>query len=261
MNHVPIIKLGGSLLDHPDQYAEVLDQLVRLQHPFILVHGGGNKATELSESLGIKPTLIDGRRVTDAPTLDVAVMTYAGLVNTRIVADLNAKGIQAMGLTGADLHCIRSAKRPATAQVDFGYVGDIQSVNTPYIEEIRTKGWSPVFCAITMDDSGQLLNTNADAIASNLALAYANKGQSSSLIYVFDHHGVYTDSQSRASILSELTYEQFLKHQSTNAIHHGMVAKLEEGFKAASKGVHVRLGRYDELEALFNAQKGTQLLA
>ena len=131
MNHVPIIKLGGSLLDHPDQYAEVLDQLVRLQHPFILVHGGGNKATELSEYLGIKPTLNDGRRVTDAPTLDVAVMTYAGLVNTRIVADLNAKGIQAVGLTGADLHCIRSAKRPATAQVDFGYVGDIQSVNTP----------------------------------------------------------------------------------------------------------------------------------
>lgn len=260
MNHIPIIKLGGSVLDHPDQYAEVLDQLAGLKRSFILVHGGGNKASELSESLGIKPTLIDGRRVTDAQTLDIAVMTYSGLVNTRMVADLNAKGVQAMGLTGADLHCIRSAKRPMTEQVDFGFVGDIQSVNIPYIEEIRAKGWSPVFCAITMDDSGQLLNTNADAIASSLAVAYATQGHSSSLIYVFDQLGVYTDSESPTSTLSELSKEQFLKYQSTNAIHHGMVAKLEEGFKAASKGVHVRLGRYDELEALLNAQKGTQLL-
>lgn len=173
MAPVKVFKIGGNVVDNPDALDRFIREFASIKSPKILIHGGGKEATRLSKRLDIPTQMIDGRRVTDRDTLDVVTMVYAGLINKRIVATLQAVGCNALGLTGADADCIRATKRPANP-VDYGFVGDINpaDINDLYIEYVLRQDIVPVFCAITHDGKGNLLNCNADSVASSLSLIH-----------------------------------------------------------------------------------------
>lgn len=232
---ITVVKIGGNVIDDVDELTEVLAAFSKLEGVKLLVHGGGKEASKLAEKLGLLPLMIDGRRITDAPMLDVVVMTYAGLLNKKIVAKLNAFGTTAIGFSGADGNLILSEKRKKGA-VDYGFAGDIISINHPLLKSILENNITPVCCAITHDGKGQLLNTNADTIASELASALSIY-YDVKLYYCFEKNGVLMNSEDEHSvieILTEETYDELLK---TSAIHSGMIPKLDNCFAALKKGV------------------------
>lgn len=243
-----ILKIGGAVLEDEAGLAEALGYFSGLSSPKILVHGGGRRASELSWALGIAPRMHEGRRITDAAALEVAVMVYAGLENKRIVAKLQALGCPAIGLSGADANIIQAEKRKA-AEVDYGWVGDVRQVSTQALEGLMSAGLVPVCCAITHDGQGQLLNTNADTIAAELAICLAGSYELS-LLYCFEQAGVMMDLQRPDSVLPVLRPDAYARHRQAGIIVAGMVPKLDNAFRALRAGaVRVAIGHLAALSS------------
>lgn len=249
---IRVIKIGGAVVDSEEQLDAVLGCITRSTDPVILVHGGGRLATQLAEQLGIPQTMVNGRRITDADTLRIATMVYAGWINKSIVAKLQARGINAIGVSGADFNLIRSKKRDPEP-VDFGYVGDVVAVDREVARELlgelagELKRGTVVIAPITHDGSGTLLNTNADTIATEVAMALA---PDVSLTFAFDHAGVLRDINDPTSVIEKLSRADALKMIDEGVITAGMMPKLENAFKAAERGVQrVRVARYDALDS------------
>lgn len=256
-----IIKIGGNVIDDAEQLPIFLEKFAALQGKKILVHGGGKIATRLAEELGVPAQLVDGRRVTDAKMLDVVTMVYAGLTNKKIVASLQKYGCDALGLSGADGNVIKAVKRPVK-EIDFGYVGDIlvDSVNTLSIKKFLEAGFTPVFSAITHNGMGQLLNTNADTIASALAITLS-KTYDTTLIYCFEKNGVLRDVTDEHSVIEKIRADEFEELKNSGVIYEGMLPKMENAFAAIAKGVkNVYIGNALNLHLYQQGQFGTCLL-
>lgn len=230
-----IVKVGGALVEDASSLDAVLEAFARIQGPKVLVHGGGRTATKVAEALGVESVMVGGRRITSAGMLDVAVMVYAGLVSKKIVAALRRSGARAIGLSGADLGCIRSDKRPV-GEIDYGFVGDVKEVDAQALGMLIDKGIIPVVCPITCDAAGQLLNTNADTIASSVACALA-ADYDVSLVYCFEKSGVLADPQDENSLIRRITRPEFEALVADGTVQGGMIPKLENAFAAIAAGV------------------------
>lgn len=250
-NKLYIIKIGGNVIDNSENLHKFLKDFSSLKGYKILVHGGGKIATQLSETLGIEPKLVDGRRITDIETLRVVTMVYGGLVNKNIVAQLQKFNTNAIGLTGADGDFIRAKKRPVKT-IDYGFVGDIDenSINPQNLKNLMEGGFIPVFCALTHDGQGQLLNTNADTIASALAIALSEL-YNTTLIYCFEKKGVLKDINDDESLIHDIDPQYYNELKLQQIIHSGMLPKLDNAFAAISCGVEgVIIGHSDDLGKL-----------
>jgi acetylglutamate kinase len=258
MEKLTIVKIGGNVVDDEKSLDLFLSAFATLPGLKLLVHGGGKLATDLAGKLSIPQTMVDGRRVTDAETLRVATMVYAGLVNKTIVSKLQAKGVQAFGLTGADGDAIRAVKREK-GDVDFGFVGDVCQVNQSILEVLFTKDMTPVMAPITHDGKGQLLNTNADTIAQELATALSSTYEVH-LLYTFEKSGVLLDLHDEDSVIPVMIHDDFQRLKKEGKIFAGMIPKLENAFSAIDAGVSsVILGRADRLLDLRTGKAGTTL--
>ncbi|MFD0794007.1 acetylglutamate kinase [Mucilaginibacter litoreus] len=255
MQKLHVIKIGGNVIDNSENLHRFLKDFTALKGFKILIHGGGKVATQISESMGVSANMVDGRRITDIDTLRIVTMVYAGLINKNIVAQLQRYGTNAIGLTGADGDFIRATKRPIKT-IDYGFVGDLsdKSINPGNISKLLEAGFTPVFCALTHDGEGQLLNTNADTIASALAVALSTLYETT-LIYCFEKKGVLQDINDDDSLIKEINPERYEKLKTGQIIHSGMIPKLDNAFAAISCGVKsVIIGHSDDLGQL----KGTQ---
>ncbi len=242
-----LIKIGGNIIDNPTELKQFLSDFSKIEGYKILVHGGGKSATKMAESIGLVPQMIDGRRITDAAMLDVVVMIYAGQINKNIVAQLQAKNTNAMGFSGADGNLIQSDKRNHPT-INYGFVGDVKKVNTQLLETLLSNGIVPVFCAITHDAKGQLLNTNADTIASELAIALSEVFDVT-LNYCFEKPGVLYDTEDDSSVIENINQELYSKLKAEKAIHSGMIPKLDNCFNSLSKGVQkIKIGHHRMLQ-------------
>lgn len=242
-----IIKIGGNIIDNPLELSTFLYNFSKIEGNKILVHGGGKSATKMAQNIGLEAVMVDGRRITDKPMLEVVVMVYAGEINNNIVAQLQANNTNAMGFSGADGNLIQSTKR-IHPTIDYGFVGDIQKVNTPLLETLINNGIVPVFCAITHDKNGQLLNTNADTIASELAIA-ASEIYDVTLNYCFEKAGVLSNPEDNSSVIENLNQELYSKLRAEKAIHSGMIPKLDNCFNSLSKGVqNIKIGHHSMLK-------------
>lgn len=244
-----IIKIGGNIIEDESALNNFLRLFKKVKGKKILVHGGGKRATAIASKLGIESKMVNGRRITDAETLEVITMVYGGLVNKNIVAKLQALDINAIGLTGADANAITSVKRPIK-DINFGFVGDVEEVSHNAINKLIESDFTPVFCAITHDKNGQLLNTNADTITSEIAIAMS-KIYETSIYYCFELYGVLKDINDKNSVIKHINIESYQKLLDDNIIADGMLPKLENCFYALQNGVHtIHLGNV----AMFNKE-------
>ena len=230
-----IVKIGGNIIEDDASLKAFLKLFANLKGKKILVHGGGKRATTIASKLGIESKMVNGRRITDAETLEVITMVYGGLVNKNIVAQLQALQVNAIGLTGADINSISSEKRPVK-EVDFGFVGDVKKVAHESIDKLIQADFTPVFCAITHDGMGQLLNTNADTITSQVAIGMSELYETS-IYYCFELNGVLKDINDKNSVIKHIdsnTYNELLEQ---GIIADGMLPKLENCFDALKNGV------------------------
>ena len=254
MNKLTIIKVGGKIVEEPETLKQLLTDFSKIEGYKILVHGGGRSATALATRLGIESKMLNGRRITDQETLNVVTMVYGGLVNKQIVAGLQALGVNALGLTGADLNIIRSEKRPVV-EVDYGFVGDVKEINAEIIAHLLTKDIVPVLAPLTHDKMGNMLNTNADTIAGETAKALS-KYFEVSLMYCFEKKGVLLDENDDESVIPEITAPLFKKYVEDGIISGGMIPKLENAFEAIKAGVEqVIITRAD----LIHTENGTRI--
>jgi acetylglutamate kinase len=235
MELLKVIKIGGNVIDNPDALEAFLESFAAVPGAKILVHGGGAIASRTLKRMGIEPIMIDGRRVTDAGTLQVVTAVYAGLINKTIVATLQKYGCNAIGLSGADGNVITSRKRPATP-VDYGFVGDIDKVNGSTFDALLSAGFTPVVCAINHDGHGTLLNTNADTIASGIAVAMS-KLYDTQLIMCFEKDGVLMDKDDETSVIPVIDKPLFEELKATGKVNAGMLPKLKNAFDAIDAGV------------------------
>jgi acetylglutamate kinase len=235
MEKLTLIKVGGKIVEEEHTLHNLLNGFSEIEGAKALVHGGGRLATKMAEQLGIESKMVDGRRITDAETLRIVTMVYAGLVNKNIVARLQALDVNAIGLTGADMNVMRSEKRPAGA-VDYGFVGDVQEVNAPALAMLLENGYIPVLSPLTHDKKGCLLNTNADTIAGEAAKALA-KLFDVTLIFCFEKSGVLRDEQDDSSVIPRINREMFDAYKKQGIIRGGMIPKLENAFRAIEAGV------------------------
>ena len=236
-----IIKIGGNIIEDETSLHDFLKLFSNLEGKKILVHGGGKRATHIASKLGIESKMVNGRRVTDAETLEVITMVYGGLVNKNIVAKLQALNTNAIGLTGADINSIKSEKRPVK-EVDFGFVGDVKEVASNSINKLLQADFTPVFCAITHDGKGQLLNTNADTITSQVAIGMS-KIYETSIYYCFELNGVLQDFSDKNSVIKNINSKKYQELLNDGIIADGMLPKLENCFDALKNGVHqVKMG-------------------
>jgi acetylglutamate kinase len=237
MKELQVIKIGGNCIDNPESLRNFLVDFCRIRGPKILVHGGGKLATNLADRLEVPQTLVEGRRITNAETLDIAVMVYCGLINKKIVATLQGAQCQAMGFCGADGNLVRSKKREG-AGIDFGYVGDVVEggINVKQFMKLLKHGFVPVISAITHDGAGNLLNTNADTMAAKIAAALSLYFDVS-LVCCFEKNGVLLDPENDESQLSSLNPETYAELKEKGIISKGMIPKLDNAFEAAERGV------------------------
>ena len=237
MNKINVVKIGGNVIDNPEALKRFAHDFAALPSPKILIHGGGKLATRLGEQLNIPAQMIDGRRVTDAATLDIVTMVYAGLLNKRIVALLQSEGCNALGLSGADGDVVRAVRRKPEP-IDFGFVGDIDAskINTELIRTLLESGITPVFCAITHDGNGSLLNSNADSVASAVAVA-ASRIAPTSLLFCFEKAGVLRNVDDESSIIDEIRPDNYASLRAEGAINKGMIPKIDNAFAAIDAGV------------------------
>lgn len=258
---IHIIKIGGNVIDHDDTLHAFIKQLNMLTGPFILVHGGGKVATSVSNNLGVSAQMVEGRRITDAASLDVVVMVYAGLINKKIVALLQASGKNAIGLCGADAGIIPATKRDPYP-VDYGFAGDVnvQDIPVQQLSLFISQGMCMVIAPITHDGKGQLLNTNADTIAASLAMALATVFEVN-LLYCFEKNGVLADAGDEQSVISELHKTDFITLKEQKKIFSGMIPKLDNAFYALEQGVSsVHILHALQISQLFTHGSGTKLV-
>ena len=248
---IHVIKIGGKVAENEKTLTHFLDEFHALNGKKILVHGGGVMASTMSKKLGIEPKMIDGRRVTDRETLDVVTMVYAGLINKNVVAKLQARGQNSIGVTGADLNLISSVKRNPEP-IDFGWVGDIETVNGDWFTSLVEQGVVPVVAPLTHDGKGHLLNTNADSMAAHLASELAGKN-TVELTFCFEQPGVMKDGE----VVPELSNGLYSQFKQDKVVTDGMIPKLDLGFYALNKGVkQVRIKQFSDLN---NQSTGTIL--
>lgn len=239
-----VIKIGGEIINNPEQLQAFLADFSRLNEPKVLVHGGGKIATALSAKLGIETRMQEGRRITTKENLEVVTMVYAGLINKNITASLQSQQCNAIGLSGADASAIVASKRPSKP-LDYGYVGDIQSINSKVIDTFVQSQMVPVFSAICHDGKGQLLNTNADTIATEIAIAMSEK-YDTELIYCFDKKGVLMDVNDDDSVVEKINTDVYRNLREQKVIHDGMLPKMENAFHALNHKVSkVMIGNTD----------------
>lgn len=231
-----IVKIGGQVIDQDRLLNSILKEFAEMPGAKILVHGGGKKATALSHQLGHEPLLIDGRRITKKIDLEVAIMVYAGLINKTIVARLQSHHCNALGFSGADGGSILSEKRPI-GEIDYGWVGDIKSVNAPLIDLLIQQDVIPVFCALTHDGKGQMLNTNADTIAAEISVAMSAQ-YNTQLVYCFDKNGVLENVSDDNSVISRINPTLYASMKRNGSIHSGMFPKIDNGFYALKNQVN-----------------------
>lgn len=232
---ISIIKIGGNVINNEVQLDSFLKDFAAVDTLKILVHGGGRKATEIADFMGLEPKIVGGRRITDQANLEVVTMVYAGLINKKIIAKLQSNGCNALGLTGADANVIRAHKR-IVKEVDYGFAGDIDKVENKTIALFLEAGITPVFSAITHDKKGQLLNTNADTIAAELAKGLSNDYKVE-LIYCFEKKGVLKDVEDDTSVIESINSDLYLSLKNNGIINEGMLPKLENCFDSLLNGV------------------------
>lgn len=230
-----IIKIGGNIINNQEALAEFLLAFSKIDGKKILVHGGGKRATELAAKLGVEAKMVDGRRITDKSNLEIVTMVYAGLLNKNMTAQLQSFGSNAIGLSGADANVIRAHKREVK-DLDYGFAGDVDEINEGHIALFLENNLVPVFCAITHDKMGQLLNTNADTIASELAIAMSSKYEVS-LIYIFEKNGVLRSIEDDQSVIEQINLETYKELVSAGVISEGMLPKVHNCFEGLKKGV------------------------
>ena len=223
-------------MEDPQQLAQLLKDFKAIEGPKVLVHGGGRRATKMAERLGIETKMVEGRRITDAAMLEVVTMVYGGLVNKHIVAGMQAIGVNAIGLTGADANIIRSHKRPLKNGVDYGFVGDVDEVAHDTLAQLIEAGLVPVIAPLTHDLEGHILNTNADTMASETAKALA-KHYDVTLIFAFEKPGVLRDADDDTSLIPVITHEDFQQYKADGTISGGMLPKIENALAAIEAGV------------------------
>lgn len=263
MKKIYVIKIGGNIIDDEEKLPAFLKsfaaQSVANGGGFVLVHGGGKLATRLAEQMGIAQQLVDGRRITDAETLKIVTMVYAGYVNKNIVAQLQANGCNAIGLSGADGNVILAHKRIAKGDVDYGFAGDIDEVNTDLLKTLLEQQMTVVLAPITHDKKGQLLNTNADTIAQEAAKALSAV-YDISLIYSFEKSGVLLDVNDDSTVIRAIDPSSFRELKAQQKIFAGMIPKLDNAFAALDSGVKkVIIGKAELLEQLINGESGTTI--
>ena len=232
---VSVIKVGGAVVEDPEQLAKLLNDFASIPGKKILVHGGGRRATKIASQLGIESKMVDGRRITDAEMLSVVTMVYGGLVNKNLVAQLQAKGVNALGLTGADMDIIRSHKRPVK-DVDYGFVGDVDYADGDRLAQLLNSGVTPVIAPLTHDGNGNILNTNADTMASTVAKALA-KHFDVTLTFSFEKKGVLSNPDDEDSVIPIITRELYDKYVADGVISGGMMPKIENALEAVDAGV------------------------
>jgi acetylglutamate kinase len=259
-----VIKIGGNIIDDEKKLSSFLKDFSCIEGNKILVHGGGKLATKMAEQMNIPQQVIDGRRITDAETLKIVTMVYAGYINKNIVAKLQMNNCNAIGLCGADGDAILAHKRKHPV-MDYGFVGDVDGINADLISSLLEKNLTPVFAPITHDQQGQLLNTNADTIAQELAKGLSNSFEVS-LIYCFEKNGVLSNIDDEASvipIISPSNYKELKAPQSGGGgakIFAGMIPKLDNAFAALDNGVKkVIIGKAEQLQALIAGTSGTTI--
>ena len=259
MQTLTIVKIGGKVIDEDALLKKVLQDFAAIRGPKMLIHGGGKIASRMSEKLGIVPKMVEGRRVTDAETLKVVTMVYGGLVNKGIVAQLQAFGCNAIGLTGADGNTIPAKKRPA-GLVDYGMVGDLlpERLNMNTIQSFLENQLIPVFAPITHDGKGQLLNTNADTIASTLAISLADRYKVQ-LVYCFEKKGVLANPTDDGSVIPEINSQKYKELVADGTVSEGMLPKLENAFNALNNGIDSVIICSSENLNLENNYGGTKL--
>jgi len=262
-SNINIVKISGNIIDDENKLNQFLKDFAQLSGPKILIHGGGKIATEVAKGLGIEARMVDGRRITDAEMLKVVIMVYGGLVNKNIVAKLQAFDCNALGLTGADANIIPAQKRPVKA-IDYGYVGDItpEKVQGNYLQIFLQNGLTPVIAPLTHDEAGHLLNTNADTIASAVAVALA-KTYNTNLTYCFEKKGVLASIEDENSVIHQITEKTYEFLKQDGSIVQGMIPKLDNAFGAIAAGVKsVFICHADDVLSILEKKEkaGTELI-
>lgn len=259
MNKLYVIKIGGNIIDDEKKLSSFLKVFASMDDKKILVHGGGKLATKLAEKMKVEQKMIDGRRITDAETLKIVTMVYAGYVNKNIVAQLQSFECNAMGLCGVDGDMILAHKRKHPA-IDFGYVGDVDTVNVPLLKNLLQQNLSLVFAPITHDMGGQLLNTNADTIAQEIAKALSHEYEVK-LIYSFEKAGVLLDADDERTVINSLNPSYYKELKKEEKIFAGMIPKLDNAFAALNSGVNkVIIGKAENLGELITGRSGTTIV-
>lgn len=231
-----VIKVGGAVVEDEAQLTRLINDFAAIPGRKVLVHGGGRRATKVAAALGIESKMVDGRRITDADMLEVVTMVYGGLVNKNIVARLQAQGVNALGLTGADIDVIRSHKRPLKNGIDYGFVGDVDRANGQMLSKLIEEGITPVMAPLTHDGNGNILNTNADTIAATTAMALA-PFYDVTLVYCFEKPGVLSNPDDDSSVIANITRQLFNDLVADGTIAGGMIPKIENALDAIGKGV------------------------
>lgn len=243
---IKVIKIGGKLIENAEVLASLTDHLASLGEPFVLVHGGGVLGSQLAKELGVEVKMHEGRRITDAATLDIAVMAYAGLANKRVVAALQARGVNACGLSGCDMAVVKSRRRPVK-DIDWGFVGDVDKANGEVLAMLIEKGITPVVSPITFSVEGELLNTNADSVASAVAVGLADY-MDVELVFTLDKAGVLLDVEDPSSLIPTITPSLYSTLKCEEKIHSGMIPKIDNAYKTIDAGVgSVRITSPDNL--------------
>ncbi len=234
---VKVVKIGGHVVDSPEGLDRLLDEFAALEGNKILVHGGGKIATKISAALGIEAKMVDGRRITDAATVEVVTMVYAGGINKSIVAKLQSRGVDAWGVCGADAQLIPAVKRPVK-EIDYGFVGDVlhDKINSKAFKMLLDGGYSVVVAPITVDASGQLLNTNADTIAQSVAVGMSSL-YDVELVYLFEKPGVLSDVSDESSVIKLISHDNYADLKSSGKIFDGMIPKIDNALFAVDNGV------------------------
>ena len=235
MEKLSIVKVGGKIVEEEDTLQRLLIDFSQIEGVKMLVHGGGRLATKMAEQLGVETRMVDGRRITDENMLRIVTMVYAGLVNKNIVAGLQSLGMNAVGLTGADMNVMRSEKRPVQT-IDYGFAGDVKEVNTEALSLLLHNGYIPVLAPLTHDKKGLLLNTNADTIAAEAAKAMVSSFDVT-LVYCFEKSGVLMDENDDNSVIPQLNRALYERYKMEKIIQGGMIPKLDNAFQAIDAGV------------------------
>lgn len=260
MDKLFVIKIGGNVIDDQEQLSSFLDSFAQIEEKKILVHGGGKIATSIGNKLGIQSTYVDGRRITDDETIDLVTMVYGGLVNKKIVAKLQAYNCNAIGVTGADANLLPARKRPVR-EIDYGWVGDLDN------KDIKPANWklfldnglTPVVAALTHDSQGHVLNTNADTIASVIAVNLSSL-YDVELVFCFEKNGVLANIEDENSVIENIHTENFLSLKNSNKLFAGIIPKIDNAFDAIHKGVNeVIIGNSSRLTSLIKGDGGTKI--